>query len=95
MDDEMLILLHDDGEIDDEEYLVLFEANRHRNLHGGLPYYKYEPFNLDDMHEDECEMEFRLNRRIFTGSLLHSTYRKSSGAQMEWLLTLLKPYVYA
>ena len=36
MEDEFLVLMHDDEEIDDEEFFILHETNRHRNLHGGL-----------------------------------------------------------
>ena len=63
MEDEFLVLLHDDGEIDDEEFFILHEANRHRNLHGGLPYYKYERFNLEGLRDDECEVEFRFKKQ--------------------------------
>ena len=54
MEDEFLILMHDDGEIDDEEVFILHEANRHWNLHGGLSYYKYGHFDLEKPSDDEC-----------------------------------------
>ena len=31
----------DDGELDDEEVLLLMHENQHRNLHANLPYEKY------------------------------------------------------
>ena len=36
----MLVLMHDDGEIDDDEFFILYEAHRCRNIHVGLPYWK-------------------------------------------------------
>ena len=30
---EMLVMMHDDGEIDEDEFLIFYEANRNRNLH--------------------------------------------------------------
>ena len=97
----MLILLHDDGEIDDEEYLVLFEANRRKNLHGGLPYYKYEAFNLEDMHEDECEVEFRFKKddiyRLAAALHLPENFRCSNGVvvnPVEALCICLKRFAY-
>ena len=58
---DFLYLLHDDGDIDDEELLLLLEDHP-RNLHAGLPYFKYEPFNIFEMREDECEVEFRFKK---------------------------------
>ena len=63
MEDDFLVLMHDDGEIDDEEFFILHEAKSHRNLHGGLPYYKYGRFNLEVLHDDECEVEFRFRKQ--------------------------------
>ena len=50
--------MHDDGEIDDDEFLRLYEANRCRNLHVGLPYWKYDRFDslaMEDLNEDLIE----------------------------------------
>ena len=63
MEDEFLVLMHDDGKIDDEEFFIRYEANRHRNLHGGLPYDKYERFNSEGLCDDECEVECRFKRQ--------------------------------
>ena len=71
MDGAVLVLMHNDGEIDDEEFFILHEANRHRYLHGGLPYYKHERFSLEGLRDDECAVEFRFKSTIFTDLLLH------------------------
>ena len=56
--------MQDDGEIDDDEFLRLYEANRCRNLHIGHPYWKYDPFDsvaMKYLYEDLIE-----NSRIVT-----------------------------
>ena len=50
--------MHDDGEIDEDEFLMPHEANRCRNLHVGLPYWKYDRFDsvaMKDLYEDLIE----------------------------------------
>ena len=39
----------DDGELDDEEVLLLMHENQHRNLHANLPYEKYHTVRIDSM----------------------------------------------
>ena len=56
----MLVLVHEDCEIDENEFLVCSKANQRRNLHGGFPYWKYDIFNLENLREDERQVEFRL-----------------------------------
>ena len=58
IENEMLVLLHEDGEINEDEVLILNHANQRRNLHKGLPYWKYDRFNVENMQEDECEVDF-------------------------------------
>ena len=52
MEDEILVLMHDDDEIDEEDCTILFDVNLRGNVHGGLPYYTYECF--DDEYEIKC-----------------------------------------
>ena len=59
MDENLLALMYDDGEIDGEEFLVLHQANPRKNVHNGLPYWKYEMFNLEAIREDERKVDFR------------------------------------
>ena len=45
----------------DEEFLVLYEANKPVDLE--LPYYEYEEFNQEEnISEAECKAEFRFER---------------------------------
>ena len=101
MEDDFLILMHDDGEIDDEEVLILHEANRHRNLHGGLPYYKYERFSLQELRDDECEVEFWFKKqdiyRLSAALHLPDIFRCSNGVvadHIEALCMCLKRFTY-
>ncbi|CAB4022426.1 Hypothetical predicted protein, partial [Paramuricea clavata] len=60
-----LLNAHDEGFIDDEEFLMLYDVNRSTNL--DLPYWDYEQFDLDDLCNDECKAEFRfLKNDIYT-----------------------------
>ena len=56
----MLVLVHENCEIDENEFLVCSKANQRRNLHGGFPYWEYDIFNLENLREDERQVEFRL-----------------------------------
>ena len=101
MEDEFLVLMHDDGEIDDEEFFILHEANCHRNLHGGLPYYKYGRFNLEELRNDECEVEFRFRKqdiyRLAAALHLPETFKCPNGVLVESIEALcicLKRYTY-
>ena len=42
------------------EYALLYDLNTSKNLE--IPYWRYEPFSLDNMHEDECKAEFRIEK---------------------------------
>ena len=59
MEHVFFILVHNDGGIDDDKFLILHYANRRRNLHGGLPYYRYERFHFEQLFDDDCEVGFR------------------------------------
>ena len=53
----MLLDIYDDGLIDEEELLVLYDLNTSKNP--VFPYESYERFELTDMDEAECKAEFR------------------------------------
>ena len=55
------LLKNFDGDINDEEFLLLFDINKSDNL--DLPYKNYENFNLDLLEDDECVSEFRFHKR--------------------------------
>ena len=63
MDENLLDLMYDDGEIGNEEFLVLHQANPRKNVHNGLPYWKCEGFNLEAMREDECKVDFCFDKQ--------------------------------
>ena len=58
---DMILLDYADHFVDDDEYLLLYELNRSKNL--DLPYHSYEKFDLDSLFEDECKREFRFDKR--------------------------------
>ena len=73
----------------------LYEANKSTNL--GLPYETYKQFHLDDMEDDECVAEFRVQKCVL--SLLYDALRipdafrceqRSAVDGMEGLCMLLK-----
>ena len=57
---EELLIAYSDDFINDEEFLLLYDINKSKNP--DLPYFNYENFELDNMSEDECNVEFRFNR---------------------------------
>jgi hypothetical protein len=56
----MLLDSYDDGLIDEEELLVLYDLNTSKNP--VFPYESYERFELTDMDEAECKAEFRFEK---------------------------------
>ena len=57
---EALLLAHDQGIVDDEEFVLLFDLNKSKNP--VYPYWKYNGFDLDSMTDAECQTEFRFYR---------------------------------
>ena len=93
-------MLHDDGDIDDEE-LLLFMPIHHRNLHVGLPYSTYDRFNICDMRDGECEVEFRFKKedifRLAAVLQLPDKFKCQNGVvvyPIESLCVLLKRFAY-
>lgn len=62
-----LVIAHDEGIIDDEEFVVLYEENFSREI---FPYWKYDKFNLDNWDGTECQTELRF-AKSHLDSLLH------------------------
>lgn len=48
----LLLLSHDDGTINDEEFLVLHDFYFSKNA--DFPYDSYTPFDLEELDESEC-----------------------------------------
>lgn len=57
---EQLLLGFDDGDISDEELVLLYGVNRSSNL--DLPYDNYPPSDFEDIEDDECLAEFRVRK---------------------------------
>ena len=57
---EQQLLAFDDKLISEEEFVLLYDLNRSRNLE--LPYEQYSHFDLDDMENYECLSEFRVKK---------------------------------
>lgn len=49
-----------DGDIDDDEFVLLYDLNRSKNPE--FPHENYERFDLDSMDPSECKAEFRFEK---------------------------------
>lgn len=56
-----LIISYDDGFIDDEEFVLLYDLYSSKDL--DFPYDAYAPFDLEEIDEAECVAEFRFRKR--------------------------------
>ena len=62
---DLLLLANEENQVNDEEFLLLFDLNGSRNL--VFPYWKYNRFNLDELENDECKAKFRFEKEdIYT-----------------------------
>ena len=93
-------MLHDDGDIDDEELLLLMPIHR-RNLHVGLTYSSYDRFDIFGMRDDECEVEFRFKKedifRLAAALQLPNTFKCQNGVvvdDVEALCIALKRFAH-
>ena len=53
---ELLLTSFDDGDIPEDEFLLLYDVNRSKNP--DFPYQNYEHFDLERLDESECLAEF-------------------------------------
>ncbi|CAH3029463.1 unnamed protein product [Porites evermanni] len=94
-----LVLCHDNGVIGDEEFCLLYDANRSKNPE--FPYEEYGKFDLEDMGDDECKAEFRFHKEdipVLAEVLgLPETFTCSQGSVtngIEGLCIMLKRFSY-
>jgi len=57
----LLPLFHQDGLIDDDEFLFLHE--QYSSTNPDFPYHIYPEVDLDELDESECLAEFRFRKR--------------------------------
>ena len=57
---ELLPTSFDDGDISEDEFLLLYDVNRSKNP--DFPYQNYEHFDLERLDESECLAEFRFRK---------------------------------
>ena len=57
---ELLLTSFDDGDISEDEFLLLYDVNRSKNP--DFPYQNYEHFDLERLDESECLAEFRFRK---------------------------------
>ena len=99
---DLALQLHENTVLDDVDLFMLLGAPRpSRNLHGALPFWRYEHFNLEGLTDDECKVKFRFGRDdIYT--LVHTfrlpeVIRCYNGIvidSVEALCSCLKRYAY-
>ena len=65
---DFILDLYDDDILDNEDAMLLLDANRpRRNFHMEQPYWQYQVFDCERMDDHECEVEFRFKRdEIYT-----------------------------
>ena len=52
-----LLMAHAQHLLNDTEFLFLTKLNKSRNL--DIPYWKYQPLDLEQLTDDECRGDFR------------------------------------
>ena len=77
-----LVLYYDNGVIDDEEFCLLYDANRSKNPE--FPYEEYGKFDLEEMDNSECKAEFRFRKEdipVLAEALgIPETFARSQGS---------------
>ena len=57
----LILINHNDGFIDDDEFVVLYDLFASKNI--DFPYDSYAPFDLEELDESESFAEFRFGKR--------------------------------
>ena len=96
---ETLLLSYDEGLLNDEEFILLYDLNTSKNL--DFPYWKYSNFDLDEWTNDECLSDFRFNKadvfRLATALDIPdtiTTYNRSTFDGIEAFCVFLKRFAY-
>ena len=90
-----LIYCFADGILDEEEFVLLYDA--YKSTNSIYPYWEYEEFSLDSLSSDECLTDFRVEKgdipRLDEALRLPGRFRSSQGTLcggLEGLCILLK-----
>ena len=59
---DVLDIAHGSDVIDDMDYHMLVNVNKVNRPNLEIPYWQYQPFNLDRMTNYECKVEFRFTK---------------------------------
>ena len=81
----LLLINHNDGFIDDDEFVVLYDLFASKNL--DFPYDSYAQFDLEELDESESFAEFRFGKRDIR--ILRGKFCKS----LSWLLVVSALFV--
>ena len=94
-----LLISHDDGVINDEELLLLYDLNRSDNV--DLSYNSYPGFDFDDLEDDESLSEFRFYKNdlpclaeVLGIPEVVECYQRSIFSGLEALCIFLKRHSY-
>ena len=94
---ELLLLAQLEGDLDDEEFCLLYDLNTSKKLR----YWNYEPFTLDGLDDSECWTEFRFHkndiRRLKTALRIPdvvTTYHRLAVDGIEALCIFLRRFRY-
>ena len=94
-----LLISHSQGVINDEEFLLLYDLNKSKNL--DLPYESYNYFDFDMLENDECLSEFRFHKRdiplladVLQVPDVTTCYQRSVCSGLEALCVVLKRLAY-
>ena len=90
-----LIYCFADGILDEEEFVLLYDA--YKSTNSIYPYWEYDEFSLDSLSSDECLADFRVDKddilRLAEALRLPGRFRCSQGtlcSDLEGLCILLK-----
>ena len=100
-DENLVLLAHSDGIIDDEECILLQAQSQGVSHNPIIRHWEYPPFDLDSMTDDECKAEFRFLKEDVTRlatvfglpEVIHTTNRHVIPS-IEALCILLKRLTY-
>ena len=94
-----LLISHSQGVRNDDEYLLLYDLNKSKNL--DLPYESYDYFDFDMLENDECLWEFRIRKQdiplladVLRVPDVITCYQRSVCSGLEALCVVLKRLAY-